>query len=138
MFMLSIEAGCSIFFVLAVIYRITIGFAYHKTGKKHEMTTSNPSHFKPGICPNPAGRGKGNKGKANLVLEALEARGFDLIGALVEESINEAVTDSDKDRRQRARFKLLERLSPSLRATEISGDLGTVFALNIQHPIDKT
>jgi len=97
------------------------------------MSSPNSGQFKPGECPNYSGRGKGNKGKANLVLEALEARGFDLVGALVEDAMN----NPNEEMRQRSRFKLLERISPSLRATEISGDLGTVFSLNIQHPTEK-
>ena len=112
-------------------------FKDYFAGKIQEMTKVNPSHFVPGESGNLKGRPLGSKNKSNLVMEALQARGFDLIGALVEESMEESTTPEDKDRRQRARFKLLERLSPSLRATEHSGDLGTLFALNIQHTPDK-
>lgn len=86
----------------------------------------------PGQVLNPNGRPKGSKNR-NLVMEALEARGFDLIGALVEDSIN----NPNEEMRQRSRFKLLERISPQLKAMEHSGDLRTLFALNIQHPTDK-
>ena len=93
------------------------------------MSTSNPSHFKPGQSGNPAGRGHA-KGKANLVLQALEARGFDLIGSLVEDAMN----NPNEELRQRSKFKLLERISPSIRAMEHSGDIGTIFNLQVVHP----
>lgn len=98
---------------------------------------AHSANFKPGQSGNPAGRPAGIKNKSNLVLEALQARGFDLVAALVEESLEEAVTADDKDRRQRARFKLLDRLCPALRAIEHTGDLQTIFSLNIQHPAKK-
>lgn len=94
------------------------------------MSSPNSGQFKPGICPHPEGRGKGNKNKANLVLQALEARGFDLIGSLVEDAMN----NPNEELRQKSKFKLLERISPSLRAMEHTGDLGTIFNLQVMHP----
>lgn len=101
------------------------------------MNKPHEGLFKPGISGNPAGKPPGTKNKSNRVLEALEARGFDLIGALVEEAMEDVIMQEDKDRRQRARFKLLDRLCPALRAIEHTGDMQTIFSLNIQHPAQK-
>lgn len=97
------------------------------------MVKPHEGLFKPGQSGNPKGKPPGTKNKANLVLQALEARGFDLIGSLVEDAMN----NPNEELRQRSKFKLLERISPSLRSMEHSGDLGTLFSLNIQHPKDK-
>lgn len=83
----------------------------------------------PGQVLNPNGRPKGSKNK-NIVMEALAARGFDLIGALVEDAMN----NPNEELRQRSRFKLLDRIAPVLKAIEHSGDIGTVFMLRVEHP----
>lgn len=95
------------------------------------MCSANAGSFKRGQSGNPVGARLGTTSDFFNVKERLRKSGFDLIASLIEMAENKDYQDNT---RIKAHGLLLERVAPALRSIEHTGQVGTLFTLNIEHP----